>query len=149
MWFVGKGDTRTHLFTTPVITIPTTNFFTPLPLSVKFGIKISIQNAFNALLGLCGGRPTSPWWYKRLNSVVWEGKGLQINTIGVRVKVLVKCSRRRVLPNVVQEVDSTDIFSNVKGFATLLKFLEVNASLMICVEIGECIGPPTIGENLC
>ena len=76
-----------------------------------------------------------------------KGKGLQIYTRGVRVKVLVKCSQRRVLPNVVQEVDSTDIFSNVKGFATLLKFLEVDASLMICVEIGECIGPPTIGEN--
>ena len=60
MKFVDKGGTRTHLFTTPVMTIPTTNFFTPLPLSIKFGIKISIRNAFKALLGLSRGRLTSP-----------------------------------------------------------------------------------------
>ena len=60
MKLVDKGVTRTHLFTTPVMTIPTTNFFTPLPLSIKFSIKILIGNAFKSLLGLSRGRPTSP-----------------------------------------------------------------------------------------
>ena len=64
------------------------------------------------------------------------------------MKVLVKCSPHSVLPDVVQEMDSPDIFSNVKSFAPLLTFLEVDASLVILVEIGECIAPPTNWREL-
>ena len=60
MKWVDEGVTGTHLFTTPVVIIPTTNFFAPFPLSIKFSIKILIRDAFESLLGLSRGRPTSP-----------------------------------------------------------------------------------------